>query len=301
MIESNVGSVHNDEPVAVIALGGKSVENVRCYREEIVVKYPLATIRFKDTKYIVDPHIREIVEQRFSEVGNSDKEFVKSLAERPLFSDKADSHQIRTIRLFSGINPSTLAAVRKNDAGENIGYAQTRNNHHVAFYRNSDGKIVESVVSFWDCVKRKQAGIPAIVRNPSEVWDALIAKGEPERFEDIARLLPPYGSKFVMSLQRNEMVVLGMSDDEWTDALASNDFRSINRHLYRVWKLGAGEYCFKFQTNTTAAIEDGDKEIKQFYRVTSIQSLVSLCPRKVTVSILGKFYNLSNDKESFML
>lgn len=284
-----------------LKLDGKSVENVRCFREEIVVKYPLESIRFKDTRYIVDSHIREIVEQRFSEVGNSDKEFAKSLAERPLFSNKACRHQVRTIRLFTGLKASTLAGVRKNETGETIGYAQTQNNHHVAFYRNPDGKIVETVVSFWDCVKRRQAGIPAIVRNPSEVWDALIARGEPERYEDIARLLPPDGSEFVMSLQRNEMVVLGMSDDEWGDALASNDLRTINRHLYRVWKLSPGNYCFKFQTNTTAAIEDGDKELRQFYMITSISSLLSLYPRKVTVSILGKFNNLSNDKESSML
>lgn len=239
------------------------------------------------------------MEQRFAEVGNADKDFVKSLSERPLFSDRDCKHQIRAIRLISGLNPSTLAGVRKNETGEIIGYAQTRNNHHVAFYRNPEGKIVESVVSFWDCVKRKQAGLPPIIKNPSEAWDAVIANGESELYEGIANTLPPDGSEFIMSLQRNEMVVLGMSDDEWNDAIASNDIRTINRHLYRVWKLRSGEYCFKFQTNTSAAIEDGDKEIKQFY-VTSVSSLIALHPRKVSVTILGKFNNLSNDKESAM-
>lgn len=89
-----------------------------------------------------------------------------------------------------------------------------------------------------------------------------------------------------------------MSDDEWSDAVASNDLRAINRHLYRVWKLRAGEYCFKFQTNTTAKNEEGDKEIKQYYIVSSISALTALHPRKVTVSILGKLNNLSDDKES---
>lgn len=282
-------------------INGKPIEKVRCYREEIVVRYPLESVTHKDISYIVDSHIREIVKERFSEVGNADKAFVKSLAERPLFSDKARTHQIKAIRLISGLNPATLAGVRKNESGETIGFAQKRNNHHLALYKKPDGKIVENVVSFWDCVKRKQAGLSPIIKNPSEVWDITIANGKSDLFNDIAPTLPPYDSKFIMSLQRNEMVVLGMSDEEWADAIDSNDISAINKHLYRVWKLRAGEYCFKFHTNTTAAIEDGDKEIKQFYIISSISALIALNPRKVTVSILGKFNNLSNDKESSML
>lgn len=284
-----------------LEINGKSVANVRCYREEIVVKYPIESIKSKDVSYIVDSHIRSLVQQRFAEVGNSDKEFVKSLSERPLYSDKDCKHQIKTIRLISGLKLSTLAGVRKNEVGETIGYAQTRNNHHLAFYRTTEGKIVESVVSFWDCVKRKQAGLPVIIKNPAEAWSLLISQGESELTEEIANCLPPDGSEFIMSLQRNEMVVLGMSDEEWADAVASNDIRTINRHLYRVWKLSSGEYCFKYQTSTAASIEEGDKEIQQFYKFTSIPALFSLHPRKVTVSILGKLKNLSDDKENTML
>lgn len=299
--EGDKSKVLKDLKKNPIKINDRYVESVRCFREESVVKYPIESIAYKDVRYIVDSHIREIVEQRYEGVGKKDKEFVKSLAEKPLYSDKDCKHQIRTIRLFSGIKMSTLAGVRKNESGEIIGYAQKRNNHHVSFYKNTDGKIVESVVSFWDCVKRKNIGLPSIIKKPAEAWDALVALGEHLDIEEIANTLPATDSEFIMSLQRNEMVVLGMSDDEWNDAIASNDIRSINRHLYRVWKLSSGEYCFKYQTNTTAAIEDGDKEIKQFYKISSIPSLIALHPRKVSVSILGKFNPLSNDKENSML
>ena len=96
------------------------------------------------------------------------------------------------------------------------------------------------------------------------------------------------------------MVVLGMSDDEWRDAVASKDISTINRHLYRVWKLASGDYCFKYHTNTTAAIGDGDKELRQYYR-TSIPSLFALHPRKVRVNLLGMIDFLSDDKENIML
>lgn len=153
---------------------------------------------------------------------------------------------------------------------------------------------MESVVSFWDCVKRKKAGLPAIIKNPSEAWDKLITLGEYDESEEIVKYLPPTDSKFIMSLQRNEMVILGMSDDEWNDAVSTGDIRTVNKYLYRVWKLTTGQYCFKYHTNTTASIEEGDKEIKQFYIIGSIPALMALHPRKLTVSLLGKF-NLQVD------
>lgn len=283
-----------------LEINGRPVERVRCYSEEIVVRYPLASISHKDISNIVDSHIREIVRARFLEVGNADKDFVKSLAERPLFSDKACTQQIKAVRIKTGLNRSNLAGVRKNEAGKTIGYAQKSNNHHLAFYKMPDGKIVESVVSFWDCVRRKQAGIPPIIKNPTEVWDTIITSNDTNCFKDIVDTLPPDRSEFIMSLQRNEMIVLGMTDEEWTEAITSNNLKVINRHLYRVWKLGSKDYCFKFHTNTSAAIEDGDKEIKQYYRIKSIPPLLALHPRKVTVSVLGKFNTLFNDKESPM-
>ena len=284
-----------------LTFNGKIVETVKCFHEECVVRYPIESIKFSDVRYIVDSHIRELVEERFTEVGNNDKDFQKSLAVRPLCSDKNGNHRIRTIRLFAKLKMPTLACVRRNEAGEVIGYAQKRNNHHVAFYRNSDGKIVESVVSFWDCVKRKKAGLPIIIKDTAKAWDTLLSLGDNIDVEELAATMPQPGSEFLMSLQRNEMVLLGMSDDEYNDAVASNDIPILTRHLYRVWKLSAGEYCFKYQTNTSAAPENGDKEIKQHYIISSISSLLALHPRKVKVSLLGKIILPSDDKENSML
>ena len=283
-----------------LVVNDKKVEQVKCFRQECVVKYDITGIRYKDVSYIVDPHIRKIVNDRFEEVNKKDIEFVKSLAERPLFSDRDGKHQIRTVRMFTGLKMNTLAGVRKNEKGETIGYAQTRNNHHVAFYKDEDGKIFESVVSFWDCVKRRRVGLPAIIKDPAEAWDTLIALEHFDGMEDLVNTMPPANSKFVMTLQRNEMVVLGMTDEEWRDAVAANDIRTINRHLYRVWKLSSGDYFFKYHTSTTATIEDGDKEIQQFFRL-GVGSLFDLNPRKVMVSILGQLITLTDDKENSML
>ena len=105
------------------------------------------------------------------------------------------------------------------------------------------------------------------------------------------------GRKLTDQFSKNQ----GCFGKSWEDALASNDIQTINRHLYRVWKLSASDYNFKYHTSTTATIEDGDKEIKQYYRLTSISSLLAMHPRKVTVSVLGKLITKSGDKENTML
>lgn len=144
------------------------------------------------------------------------------------------------------------------------------------------------VSSVWACVKRKRYGIPTVVLNPSEAWEILWNLPDNDDISEIAAGLPPRESQFVMSLQQNEMVVLGMTDDEWNDALTTRNFKEINRHLYRVWKLSESEYCFKFHTNTTAKEREGDKETKAHYKLKSIKALFALHPRKIRTSLLGE-------------
>lgn len=269
-----------------LIVDGREIESVGCFREEFVIKYPVETLKFSDVKSIVDKNIARKIQERFDEVG--EKNFARSLADSPIFSDDAGNNAIRNVRCFTGLKPETLACVRKDSTGREIGFSQTRNNHHIALYRRNDGKIVESVVSFWDGILRKRYGIPVLVSSPSEAWDKIMNNDDSPEIRRIAATLPPVDSEFVMSLQRNEMIVLGMQEDEWNDALAARDLAAINRHLYRVWKLGSRDYNFKFHTDTTAKIEEGDREMKMFYRIGSIDSLLSLNPHKVRVSPLGE-------------
>lgn len=265
---------------------GKEIADVGCYRKGIVVKYPIETIRKKDLKSIVDPRIREIVGERFKTVAN-DKEFERSLKTEPLYSDPDRTMEIRTVRRFARIQPETLVPVRKNDKNESIGFSQTRNNHHVAFYKTPEGKDLPIVVSLWECVKRKRFGLPLIVTDPDKAWDKVLALKNQEDIDELAASLPPAGSEFVTSLQRNEMVVLGMSNDEWRDAVESKDYAALNRHLYRVWKLSAGEYAFRFHTDTNVEISDAGRNMHLYYLLTSVKALQSMNPHKVKVDILG--------------
>lgn len=268
------------------------VDEVDCFRREIVVRYSISAITRKDIPSIVDTHIRKLISDRYDTV-KSDKEFQASLSIEPIYSDTACTHKVKSVRCFTGNKPETLATVARNSEGKAIGFSQTRNNHHMAIYKKADGTLIPMVTSFWECVKRRRYGLPAIIKNPSEAWDHLLNLDANMDVEEIANGLPRPDYQFELSLQRNEMVVLGMTDDQWNDALATNDQAEINRHLYRVWKLAPKQYCFKYHTNTEAAIIEGDKETKAYYMLSSMNSLFALSPRKVYIDVLG---NLIIDK-----
>ena len=263
------------------------IDSVACFRKEIVVRYPIASIGRKDVDSIVDKRIRELVRARYATVAN-DVGFQRSISETPLYTDPANTHAITHVRCFTGLKPETLATVAKNADGKGIGFSQTRNNHHMAIYADPEGNYSHTVCSFWECIKRKRYGLPIIITEPSTAWDTLVNCEENDDVEEIAKGMPAPDSRFILSLQRNEMVVLGMSDDQWNDAVANKDIAEINRHLYRVWKIAVTEYCFKYHTNTTAAIKDGDKEINAHYKLTSLKALFALHPRKVRVNSIGE-------------
>lgn len=285
--DGNVSKILKQLRKSPIIVNGQTVEQADCFKEEFVINYPITSIKKQsDINSIVDSVIRQKVQARFNETG--EKDFVKSLAENPICSDPLGKCAIRNVRCFTGLKADTLACVRKDATGKAIGFSQTRNNHHLAFYLTKEGKIVESVVSFWDGVMRKRYGVPVMVKDPAEAWDLILNMEESSDVKSIAEKLPPQDSKFLMSLQRNEMIVLGMSDDEWNDAIDAKNRAAINRHLFRVWKIGSRDYNFKFHADTTAKIEEGDREMKMFYRISSVDSLIALNPHKIRVTILGE-------------
>lgn len=293
LVEERLVAHKNEPKLALAALKkkplevrGKVIEEIVCFKKEIVLKYKISEIDKKDIDSIIDSRIRELVSERYQSCKNK-LEFQKSLNEEPLYSDRAKTKVIKTVRCFTGLKPETLAAVAHDSAGNPIGFSQTRNNHHMAIYRLPDGKLTHTIASFWECIKRKRYNVPIIIEEPAYAWDCLLNQEDNADIAEIAQGLPPADSEFVLSLQRNEMVVLGMSDDEWRDAVATNDLAEINRHLYRVWKLSMTEFCFKFHTITTAAVNPGDKEVRAQFMLTSLKALFNLNPRKIRLDTLG--------------
>ena len=253
-----------------------------CFKYSYVKKSKLIQRDKKDdfinVSLIVDKHIREVVTARLAAFGgDSKKAFVE-----PLYSDAAGKIQIRTVRCYTN---STVVSVKKDANGNDIGFVTPGNNHHIAIYKDSDGNWHESIVTFWDAVERKKYGIPVVVRNPVEVWDNIIDKNVPE---NLAKGLPAPDWTFVMSMQQNEMFVLGMGDDELNDAMAGMEYKSLGEHLYRFQSVSHADYYFRSQYETMLDNSKNAMTMKKYYRIRSFKALFALNPHKVFISLLGE-------------
>ena len=272
----------------VVAGSDRPVEEADCWRQEVVVRYKVENVKLKNVPKIVDGAVREAVAKRFDEVGGSDKEFVKSLAERPLFRDAAVLLPIRSLRMTTGYDPDTLTPVRRDAVGGfPIGFSKYGSNHHVALYEAPDGSLVESIVPFAEAVNRKLLGLPVVVEDTDAVWNDVQNRGD-EIPQSVMRRLPAPGQRLVMTMQINEMFLLGMADEDIRLAVASGNASELTSHLYRVQKLSSWYYDFKRHTSTLSDTTNEQMDNGNYVRVTSSGRLKSLNPVKVKVTRLGK-------------
>ena len=248
-------------------------------RKEIVCKRRLENLQAKDIPSIVDKGIQRIVKARLEAYNNDAK---KAFAE-PLYSDAAQTKQMRSVRCFSRCVYKNMIPLRRNDAGEEIAFVAPGSNHHVAFYRDSKGVLQEAVVSFYQVIERAKYQLPMIVKEPRAVVEEALERNVPD---SVLSALPHSSWTFVESLQKNEMFLIGLSDDEIARTIKEGDRATLNDHLYRVQKYSSKYYCFRYHIETLLdEIIEGD--IPKLYRICSMKTYMELNPRKVRVDLLG--------------
>ena len=180
-----------------------------------------------------------------------------------------------------------MKAVKYDEQGDAVGFVSTQNNHHLAIYRTPKGKLVESIVSFWDAVDRARYGIPLVITRPREVMEQVLQRGDVP--ESVLSLLPPSDWVFVDSLQPDEMVIIGLSDEELQRALEVQDYRKLSEHLYRVQKVSSLYYVFRYHLETSVADDKNTSgRIPKFHRVRSLADYEKRNIRKVRVDLLGR-------------
>lgn len=246
---------------------------------------------------IVDKNIRTRILQRLNlgfENGKDYKDDVKKALENlndldknPIYADDNNTIPIRTVRCRTGL--SAIAPIKYNEQGEPIGFVKPGNNHHIAIYRDKEGNLHEHSVTFWHAVERKKYGIPVIIDNPREVWDSIFDKQLPESFLE---KIPDVNWSFEVSLQQNEMFVLGMDDEIFEDAMRNKDFSMINKYLYRVQSVSESDYWFRLHIETQNDKTPTAKLAKKYHRVKSLKAFYELHPHKVHISVIGKIKEL---------
>ncbi len=251
---------------------------------ETVLKYPIASIKEKDLKDVVDDHIRKILQARINEKGE------KEAFKEPLFIDANKQIQIKSVRIKTGLD--SVVPVRKNEQNEAIAFVKPGNNHHMAFYKDTDGKDEVHICSFWHAVERKKYKLPVVIQEPKAAWDSVFQN--PEKYPaEFTEKLPKDNWQFVLSMQQNELFVLGLEQAAFDEYVASKNFEEIAKHLYRTQKMsiissGAIDFWFRQIYETNLIDDKAAKDLKRFYRIQSIKSFMAINPIKVKINTLGK-------------
>lgn len=249
-------------------------------RERIVKRYPLHDLKGE----VVDPHLRELITTYNQELKSREK----GAPIPPLCLDKDKKQEVRSVRCYAKtLSLDKAIPMCFDEKGEPTAFVKSASNHHLALYRTPKGKLVESIVTFWDAVDRARYGIPLVITHPREVMEQVLQRGDIP--EQVLSLLPPSDWVFVDSLQQDEMVVIGLSDEELQRALEAQNYRKISEHLYRVQKMSSSYYVFRYHLETSVADDKNTSgRIPKFHRVQSLKAYEERNIRKVRVDLLGR-------------
>ena len=252
-----------------------------------VKKVALASLTAPQIEQIVDPKLRREMIAR-AQPSDGAKLNPKLLLATPFYSDAAGTQRVRSVRVAIEKGKNSIVPLRYNESGKAITFVNPGNNHHVGIYRTSEGKLVESCVTFWQAVDRVRYGIPTIIRKPREVLDQLLLRDDIP--EALLANLPASDWEFVEYLQANEMFLIGLTDEEIQTALAESDLLTLSNHLYRVQKMSSEYYVFRYHLETEVADNKNNTGIiPKFYRLRGPNdTYLKANPRKVKVNLLGE-------------
>ena len=252
--------------------------------QQIVCKYDLHSLKAKDVDYVVDLALKKRLKELLARHGGKEKEAFAG----DVYMDEAGTQgPIRSVRCFTGLDRDKMKAVKYDEQGEAVGFVSPRNNHHLAIYRTPKGKLVESIVTFWDAVDRARYGIPLVITHPREVMEQVLQRGDVP--ESVLSLLPPSDWVFVESIQQDEMVVIGLSDEELQRALEVQHYRKLSDRLYRVQAISSGDYYFRYHLETSVSdMRNSSGYVPKFYRIRSLKDYEKKNIRKVRVDLLGR-------------
>ena len=249
--------------------------------QQIVCKYDLHSLKAKDVDYVVDLALRKRLKELLAQHGGKEKEAFAG----DVYMDEAGTQgPIRSVRCFTGLDRDKMKAVKYDEQGDAVGFVSPRNNHHLAIYRTPKGKLEESIVTFWDAVDRARYGIPLVITHPREVMEQVLQREDIP--ESVLSLLPSSDWIFVESIQRDEMVLVGLSDEEIRQAVEAQDYCKLSEYLYRVQKIATGNYMVRYHLETDTDMNRSGR-IPKLYQL-SLTSYEEKNVRKVRVDLLGR-------------
>jgi len=236
------------------------------------LRKPLPSLTPAMVPKIIDKKIRELAFERLVKRGlkidrGNNKPIVKTTKEKEIFAKAFDKplllpnengEPIPVKKIRIRVESSNMQPLKD---GINQ-WVEPGKNHHIALYIDSNGNISERVVTQFEAVERKNEG------------------------DDIIQRIDTLGNKLLSSLQRNELFLLGFSDETYKEV--KNNYEVLSKHLYKVEALSSMYYEFRHHLESNQ-----DNEIRPFYiRIQSfgagLTGWKNYNPIKVKISPTGK-------------
>lgn len=270
----------------ILDKNGKVILSSNIFKNEYVVKYPIGSIKKeKDLEFIVDEGIKRIISKHLANFNGNFKEAFKET----VWLNQEKRIPIKTVRMFTRL--SSVEPIRRDQNGSDIGFVKLGNNHHVAIYSDDKGNLVEHICSFWHAVNRRLYKLPIIIKDPRSIWDKVLL--DQDYSEDFLNKIPKDNLDFVISFEQNEMVILGLSNEEFQELYQNGQLDVISRHLYVVWSISEKNYWFRHHLETkNSELKEikSAKESKRYFNIQSLSSLQNLNPIKVRIDHIGRIH-----------
>jgi CRISPR-associated endonuclease Csn1 len=227
---------------------GKTLSEVVCWKWMFTKRTAVQTLTAKQIKdKIVDAAIGKLILERFKSVQEDEKKFQKSILEHPLIFNG------KTVQRITVFDEGSLMPVRQ-------GFAYSKNNHHAIIYKDEQGNLRDEVLSLSEVVERSTRAFLETGIIPKPI--------QPK---------PAQGEEVVMTLQINDLVVIGLEKEKLESILKSGQHSLLAMHLFRVQKMSKGYYVFRqcyqtdIQLTAQFAFRRIQKPLKQFSSVTRVR------------------------------
>lgn len=231
----------------------------------------------KDLKIdkVIDKRVREILQERLNEFGGDASKAFSNLDDNPIWLNKEKGIAIKRVKI-KGISNGEPLRTKRNHQGEIIkteddsfipnDYVNTSNNHHVAIYKDADGRLQHRIVSFYEATSRVLVGLPIVDKEyrQSEGW------------------------QFLFSMKQNEYFVFPNKESgfnpEDIDLMNPENYAIISPNLYRVQKMSDGDYFFRHHLETNVETDNNLRGIT-WQRIRTDLELLGIV--KVRVNHIG--------------
>lgn len=235
---------------------------------------------------VIDAGVKKVLEERLKEFGGNAKEAFTNLDKNPIWLNKEKWISVKRVTI-SGVKNAEALHHKKDHFGKEIldengnhipvDFVSTGNNHHVAIYKDNNGKLQENVVSFYEAVERVNQSLPVI--------DKSFRQHE--------------GWSFLFSMKQNEYFIFPSEnfDPSEIDLMDPFNNKLISPHLYRVQKFSKVSYGnadvrdYVFRHHLETSVEDR-KELKDisFKQIKSLPPLEKII--KVRINHIGQIVKI---------